>query len=273
MQRTYHFISGLPRSGSTLLSSILNQNPRFYASISDCVQQYAHAIIRETEASVGVPVLVPPAKRIEVIRGIFDSYYSDKSEVCFNTNRGWSGDTAFLKQIYPDFKMIVMLRDVRWVLNSFEVLHQKTPLTLKPLYHNQDVQSVYDRTQMLMGDIPNFGGYVSGPLAGVNASFASAEKDNILYVTYAALVKQPEKTLKAIYAFLGETYYQHDFNNVAASYDEFDAHAKIQGLHTIRKAVAAKKQPVLIPPDLWEKYASANSWLHINKSKYNFIDL
>lgn len=31
MQNTYHFISGLPRTGSTLLSAILSQNPAVYA--------------------------------------------------------------------------------------------------------------------------------------------------------------------------------------------------------------------------------------------------
>ena len=30
--KTYFFLSGLPRSGSTLLSSILNQNPDIYCS-------------------------------------------------------------------------------------------------------------------------------------------------------------------------------------------------------------------------------------------------
>ncbi|WP_442939260.1 sulfotransferase [Nostoc sp.] len=29
-----HFISGLPRSGSTLLGALLRQNPRFHASMS-----------------------------------------------------------------------------------------------------------------------------------------------------------------------------------------------------------------------------------------------
>lgn len=33
----YHFISGLPRSGSTLLSALLLQNPRFHAGISSPV--------------------------------------------------------------------------------------------------------------------------------------------------------------------------------------------------------------------------------------------
>ena len=31
---TMHFISGLPRSGSTLLSALLRQNPRFQAGMS-----------------------------------------------------------------------------------------------------------------------------------------------------------------------------------------------------------------------------------------------
>ncbi len=34
MTARYHFISGLPRSGSTLLAAILRQNPRFHAGIS-----------------------------------------------------------------------------------------------------------------------------------------------------------------------------------------------------------------------------------------------
>ncbi|NBR76993.1 MAG: hypothetical protein EBT73_06670 [Actinobacteria bacterium] len=32
--KEFFFISGLPRSGSTLLSGILRQNPEFYADIS-----------------------------------------------------------------------------------------------------------------------------------------------------------------------------------------------------------------------------------------------
>ncbi|HEX8778946.1 MAG TPA: sulfotransferase, partial [Rhodanobacter sp.] len=32
--RKFHFISGLPRSGSTLLAAILKQNPRFRAGMT-----------------------------------------------------------------------------------------------------------------------------------------------------------------------------------------------------------------------------------------------
>ena len=36
--KQYYFISGLPRSGSTLLSGILKQNPHFYADIASPVE-------------------------------------------------------------------------------------------------------------------------------------------------------------------------------------------------------------------------------------------
>ncbi|MBD1887522.1 sulfotransferase [Microcoleus vaginatus] len=37
MPQKAHFISGLPRSGSTLLAAILRQNPRFHASMTSPV--------------------------------------------------------------------------------------------------------------------------------------------------------------------------------------------------------------------------------------------
>ena len=36
-EKTFYFMTGLPRSGSTLLSSILNQNPKFYSGPSSPV--------------------------------------------------------------------------------------------------------------------------------------------------------------------------------------------------------------------------------------------
>jgi sulfotransferase len=36
--KQYYFISGLPRSGSTLLSGIFKQNPELYADISLSIQ-------------------------------------------------------------------------------------------------------------------------------------------------------------------------------------------------------------------------------------------
>ena len=110
--KKYYFISGLPRSGSTLLSSILKQNPKFTASISDPLHSYVRSIISSTNLAVGMEAAVSIEKRRNLIRSLFDSFYESGNEVCFNTNRAWCADTALLKDLYPDFKMIVCLREI-----------------------------------------------------------------------------------------------------------------------------------------------------------------
>ena len=270
--KKYNFISGLPRSGSTLLSSILNQNPRFTAGISDPLHQYTKSIIQNSDNAVGIGTLVNNDKRKNIIRGIFDSFYRNDAEVCFNTNRSWCSETSLLKEIYPDFKMIAMVRDVRWVLNSFEVLHQKNPFTIKPLYLNNDFSSVYERTHSLMGNMNGGqGAFVAGPLNSLKQAMFSTEIDQICFVEFTALVKNPESTMRKIYNFLNEKYYDHDFNNVETSYDEYDREARFKDLHTIRRKVEYKKQNRLIPDDLWMQFDNVNFWKNIDTSKMNWI--
>lgn len=258
--KKYNFISGLPRSGTTLLSAILKQNPRFTAGISDAVQGFAAGIIDASNTGVGIDTTVTVEKRRDIIRGIFDSFYSDGNQVCFNTNRGWSACTSLLKDLYPNFKMIICVREVPWILDSFEQLNAKNPYTVKALYHHQQNLSVYERSNMLMGNLPNFAGYVAGPLANVKQSLFCNERDQICYVEYDDLVKHPLIMMKKIYAFLGESWFEHDFENVEDSYDEFDEGAKIEGLHRVRKRVEYKQRRSVLPNDLWHQYSSASFW-------------
>jgi sulfotransferase len=267
----YHFISGLPRSGSTLLSAILKQNPRFTANISDPLHSYIHSIIRDTNTAVGMDAAVPIDRRKEIIRDLFDVFYKHGNEVCFNTNRGWTADTSLLKDIFPDFKMIVCLRDIPWILDSFEQLNAKNPYTIKPLYHHQELGTVHDRCRMLMGEVPNFGGYVLGPLINVQQSMFSNEKNQICYVEYDTLVNDPLGTMQKIYQFLGETWFEHDFDNVEDSYDEFDSQAKIKGLHTVRRKVENQIRTSILPGELWDAYTPKSFWKH-NFTQRNLLN-
>lgn len=260
MNKTFYFISGLPRSGSTLLSSILKQNPRFTSGISDPLQGYLHSITRDTNSAVGMRSAVPIEKQRELMLDLFQSFYKHDTEVCFNTNRGWTSDTALLKDLFPDFKMIVCLRDVPWILDSFEQLNAKNPHTIKPLYHHQELGNVHDRCKMLMGEMPNFGGYVYGPLVNVQQSMFSNEIDHLLFVEYDTLVKHPRSSMQQIYQFLGEPWYEHDFENVEDSYDEFDEDAKISGLHTVRRKVEYKTRRSILPGEIWDKYGPMSFW-------------
>lgn len=258
--KKYNFISGLPRSGSTLLSTILNQNPRFTAGISDPLYDFVKHKITAVNANVGMKDVVPDHRLLDLMRSDFDAFYKDDREVCFNTSRSWCGETALLKQMYPDFKMIVTIRSIPWILDSFERLHRKNPLSVKPLYDHVDWPSVYERTQMLMGDIPNHIARVKGPLNLVRQAVSCDEKDHIMFIEYEALAAHPQEVMKLVYEFLGEELYEHDFNNTEASYDGYDKDAKIAGLHTVRKTVEYQPRTSVLPDDLFNHYAQQDFW-------------
>lgn len=257
--KKYHFISGLPRSGSTLLSAILKQNPRFTANISDPLHDYARNLLQVTHASVGMEVAVPEEKRKDLILGLFDRFYKDDNEVCFNTNRAWTAQTSMVKDLFPKSKMIICIRDVPWILDSFEQLNNKNPYSIKALYQHQDLQTVYQRTNSLMS-LEGAGGYVSGPLACLKQALFSNEKDMLCVVDYEALAKRPEETIRKIYNFLDEEWFDHDFNDVEDSYDEYDESANIKGLHVVKKQVEYRTRKPIIPADLWQQYANQSFW-------------
>lgn len=259
----YHFISGLPRSGSTLLSAILKQNPKFSADISNPLHDYARTIIQVTHNSVGMEVAVPVEKRVSIIKGIFKSFYEQHPEVCFNTNRAWTAQTSMLKDLFPNSKIIICVRDVPWILDSFEQLNAKNPYSIKALYNHQDMSNVYMRSNSLMSmDGP--GGYVTGPLTCLKQALFSNEKDMLCVVDYEALCRRPRETMKTIYDFIGESWFEHDFENVEDSYDEFDEAANIVGLHKVRRRVEYHPRKPILPPDIWETYQNQSFW------KYDF---
>ncbi len=270
-----NLISGLPRAGSTLLSAILKQNPRFTAGISDPLLEFIKNITTAVSQSVGMAAQCSEDKQREMMKGLVETFYKDGNEVCFNTNRGWAANTALARSLYPDVKMIVCVRDVPWILDSFEKLNAKNPFTIKPLYNHQDLGTVYERTRMLMGEYQNQAAYVLGPIANVKQVVYSADRDMICVVDYEALTKNTLDTMKRIYEFLGEPWFEHDFENVEDSYDEFDEQAKIEGLHTVRRKVEYIARKPILPEDLWQQYSRSSFWKydfdHI-KRQINWID-
>ena len=66
----YHFISGLPRSGSTLMGAILRQNPRFSAGMSSPVASLFEGIIAQVSAGSEISTMVNTAQRGRLLRGL-----------------------------------------------------------------------------------------------------------------------------------------------------------------------------------------------------------
>ena len=255
--KKFHFISGLPRSGSTLLSTILNQNPKFSADISSPLARFVRMIITESHAGPGYHLQCPEPKRIKLIQGLVENYnYDIDKEVIFNTNRGWTALVDLLATTHPDAKIICCVRDINWILDSFETLFRKNPFSISKMYSPEEAHTVYSRANAQMQE----GHTLRFAYDCLKEAITGSNRGKLHLVEYDDLAKNPEATMKKLYKFIGEEYYPHDYSEVQASYDEFDADANVNGLHKIRKGVSYIKRNPIIPPDVWNQYSNLEVW-------------
>ncbi|MBS0444668.1 MAG: sulfotransferase [Proteobacteria bacterium] len=251
-----HCISGLPRSGTTLLSTIFNQNPRFAASISSPLARMVRAIVSESHAQAGFRRQCPEEKRRRLIENLIATYYEDANEVVFDTNRGWPLLASLLHDLHPPAKMICCVREIPWILDSFEVLVRRNPYALTSLFTGNEGQDVYSRAGTLLR--PE--GVVGFALNGLKQVIYSRENKMILLVQYDDLCRSPKQVMQEIYRFIDEPYFEHDFNDLEASYDEFDDDLNLKGMHTVRKELQYVERTPVIPPDLWHQAAGLSFW-------------
>ena len=255
--KTFHFISGLPRSGSTLLSTILNQNPNFYSDISSPLARFVRSIITESHAGPGYRLQCHEQKRIKLIQSLVETYNYDKDKlICFNTNRGWTSLIEVLNISHPNSKIICCVRSIVEILDSFEVLFRKNPFNISQLYSSDEAETVYSRCDALMYP----GHTLRFAYDCLKEAITGPSNNKLILIEYEQLAKFPKETISAIYNFIEQDYFEHDFNNVESSYDEFDADANINGLHTIRKTVSYIDRKLIIPPDIINKYSNLEVW-------------
>ena len=160
----HYFISGLPRSGSTLLAGILRQNPQFHAAMSSPVAPMMNSALEQMGANSEFASFFDEAKRKRICRALFDAYYQEQSasSVVFDTNRIWTARLHQLVELFDDFKMICCVRNPAWVMDSFEVIYRKNPFDYSRMYSAQSRQTVYSRSETQMSGTGTVGRGLDG---------------------------------------------------------------------------------------------------------------
>lgn len=152
MTKKIYFISGLPRSGSTLFSALLRQNPRFHADISSPVAPMCNALLNVMGVKSEFSTRFTETQKTELLRGIFNNYYKPlpAGTVIFDSNRSWCARLALLNQLFSDFRMICCVRNVAWIMDSFERLVQENPLVYSRMFNDDNERgTVYSRAEAL----------------------------------------------------------------------------------------------------------------------------
>ncbi len=259
MDRTFHFITGLPRSGSTLLAALLRQNPRFEAGMTSPVGSLFTGMLGQFSAGSEFGPVVDQDTRRRLLRGVFDAFYapSDKP-VIFDTNRMWAAKMPALMDLFPSTRVIACVRNVAWVMDSIERLYRNNPYEQTKLFVDESERnSVYSRIETLA----QRNRLVGFAWSALKEAYYGDQAQSLLVVDYMLLAQSPERVLKLIYEFLGESWFDgHHFDRVEYDAPAFDEALGVSGLHRVRNRVDLQSRRTLLPPDLFEQYSKLSFW-------------
>lgn len=256
--RPVHYISGLPRSGSTLLAGLLRQNPRFHAGMGSPVGGLFDTLQGEMNGRNEYSMFVTDLQRKRILQGLFDEYYGDEfgADVVFDTNRIWCSKLRILKKFFPQAKVIACVRNMPWIIDSIEQLIRRNAFQPSPIFNYQPGGTVHSRSESLA----SADGMVGFAYNALKDAYYGEDTANLMLLQYETLASNPVAAVRAIYAFIGEPVFAHDVENVSFDVDEFDQRAGTPGLHAVRRKIEAVERTSVLPPDLFRRFENDTFW-------------
>lgn len=262
MNKTLHFLSGIPRSGSTVLAAILNQNPMTHVSTTSGL---VHALdgLANTWHSAGLLNENDPERKklAQTMRGAIDAFYEDTDKpVIIDKSRGWPiaqimGAMSQVLDRPP--KIIATVRSVPDCAASF--IRVVKPADLDEFMH----------TGQLMDHLR--AAYIS-----LQNGFEYAP-ENFLFVEYEDLLADPKAELARIHEFLELPAFEYDFNNidgstVAEDDEQLHGHA---GMHDVKPVLAAqhKQDPRDLLKSHYGTFCQPEFWLERPRTVPELHDL
>ena len=222
-------------------------------------------MIAQVSAGTELSTTVTHAQRARLLRGLFESYYADQDEqVIFDTNRAWTAKLPALMEVFPDAKVICLVRDLSWIMDSMERQFRQNAFEHTRLFNNPAERStVYTRVEALAGA----NRLVGFPWHALREACYSEFADRIVIVEYDLIANRPAEVFRLLYEFLGEEEFEHDFSNVVYDAPDFDAQLGLDGLHRVHPNVAPRPRATILPPDLFERYGKLSFWRNLPNSR------
>lgn len=230
------FLSGIARSGSTLLGSILNQNPDIHVSPTSplmdifCLTEEAYNKV-ETQYTFDKKTTLDNLQQ-----HIPHSFYANVNKpYIIDKHRGWPRNVRQIKaHITDNPKIICTYRPLAENICSFLKLIDKDPNNsvdreLRELGLPCDT---YHRAMKLWYN------YSSDPYESLKYGLEHHRK-NILIVNYDDIINDIENQLDRIYTFLEIPKYQHSYSNISNTCGEQKDDAwGFKDLHIIRNTIS-----------------------------------
>lgn len=222
-------LSGLPRTGSTLLSAILDQNPDIHAEGNSAVCQlmWDAQVSCESAASEQLTANNRQATQDALVSAIPAIYYRDTTAThIVDKCRSWTlpANMEMLKRyVRDDPKVIVLTRPIDEIVRSFVQLR-------KANNWQGDLES-----DLLIPD--------SEPIMrSLNGVKWAQENNNgeFLFIEYADLVGNTSEVIANIYNFCDIELFEHNLQHIENNHPENDLVYGLIGQHDICPTIGAR---------------------------------
>jgi sulfotransferase len=260
IEKNFYFMAGIPRSGSTLLLSILNQNPAIYGTptspLIDLLVLNEHAW-RNCQSVIANPVEEQLENISEsIINGCWKHI---PQNIIIDKHRAWCRNLQAVEKIFKKKpKIIVTVRDIPSTIASFIQLNRKSkqsPSYLDRILFSKNLPlNDESRAEIIWNE------FIFDPWSSFRTGYET-DKSCLLLVDYDDLMNNKESVIEKVYQFLGLPVYKHDFENIESKTKDDDLLAwGFEDLHTIRPKLekTAKDPREILGEPIYNKYNNMN---------------
>jgi sulfotransferase len=256
-----YFISGLPRSGSTLITNLLKQNPQVHGeSVSSLSSVFASVNASWNSIEANIEYRNDQAK-LGVLNGILDGYYSHiQKPIVFDKDRGWVPLIGQLEAVLQkQVKMIICVRNPAEILTSFERMRKENPL-----FFTRADQSLREGS-----NIASRAYYYAGPEGALGLSHRNLKDaitmgyiDRFLFIDYNRFCNSPRSQTKRIYEFFELPAFEHNFEKIEQTENYNDLAIGLPNLHKVKSSLEKTTVNCVeyLGLDLYEQYNREIFW-------------
>lgn len=233
MHKQYHFLSGLPRSGSTVLASILNQNPSVYVTPTSPMLDL---LIENQNSWYNTPSVKAnpfPEQLTNVTRAMIKSMWEHRPEpIIIDKNRGWGKNMPASTILFEqEIKVIATVRDLPSIMASW--------LTLIKANENSNIHKIIQQRGYEINDENIMAEMWFNMVKDCMEALCQLKKDasnRLLLISYDDLVINPTDQISKIESFLQLPTHRYDYENIICDTIDDDLSAwGLRGMHEIRK--------------------------------------
>lgn len=238
-------LSGLPRTGSTLLSAILSQNPEIHAEGNSAVCQLMWDMQCSVYGTANQQLIASDRldTGIELIKNIPNVYYKDvTASTVIDKCRSWTlpDNMAMLNRYFEHKpKVLVLERPLIEIVRSFVALRQANN------YQGDPEEGLLDTWSE-----PIMRSYEGVKWAKTN------NNGEFLFIQYDDLLNNTKSTINKIYEFCELESFEHDFNNIVNKHPENDEVYGMLGQHDIRPTINKRDLDVKLSKEMIAKCES-----------------